>query len=93
MRLISSSTRVFPLAAVLVLYFNVSFADVRPARLFSDHLVLQRNSIVPIWGTADANEKISVQFEKQITSTIADANGKWMVKLKKLNTGGPYTSP
>ena len=58
-------------------------ANVKPNSLFSDNFVLQRNVEVPVWGTADTGEKVSVEFNGQKVETVA-ANGKWMVKLKAM---------
>jgi sialate O-acetylesterase len=65
-------------------------AEVKPASVFSDHMVLQRDMPVPIWGTAAAGETVSVTFAGQASSTTAGENGKWMVRLKKLKAGGPF---
>lgn len=58
-------------------------ALVRVNSLFSDNAVLQRDVEVPLWGTADNNEKITVEFNGQKLKTTAAA-GKWMVKLKAM---------
>jgi sialate O-acetylesterase len=60
-------------------------ADVVPAVLFTDNAVLQRDKPVPVWGTADAGEKVSVAFAGQTVDTVADASGKWSVKLAPLS--------
>lgn len=60
------------------------FADVVPAVLFTDHAVLQRGKPVPVWGRADAGEKVSVTFAGQSVETVADATGKWQVQLAPL---------
>ncbi len=65
-------------------------ANVRMPLLFSDGMVLQRNKPIPIWGWADANEKVEVHFNKQTKSIIADKNGKWMIKLDAEKAGGPF---
>jgi len=39
---------------------------------------------VPIWGTADAAEKVTIKFSGQTKSATADASGKWTVRLTKL---------
>lgn len=62
---------------------SVSGAVVLPPVLAS-HMVLQRDMPVPIWGTADPNETISVSFGAQKKAVTADAEGKWMVKLDPL---------
>ena len=56
-------------------------ADVKLADMFSDLAVLQQGIKVPIWGTADAGEKVTVHFNHETASTVADADGRWMVKL------------
>jgi sialate O-acetylesterase len=67
-------------------------ADVKLPSIINSHMVLQQNSRVPIWGTADAGENISVRpswswFAK---STTADQNGKWKIILKTPRAGGPH---
>jgi sialate O-acetylesterase len=56
-------------------------ADVVPASLFTDNAVLQREKPIPVWGTADAGENVSVTFGGQTVKTTADAAGKWRVDL------------
>ncbi len=52
--------------------------------VFSDHMVLQRKKAVPVWGSADPNEQITVEFAGQKETTIAGADGKWLVKLNPM---------
>lgn len=59
--------------------------------LFSDHMVVQRDLQVPIWGTAAAGEVVSVRLGSQEGEATTDANGKWMVRLAAQPAGGPYT--
>ena len=56
-------------------------AELRIAGVFTDHAVLQRDRPVQIWGWADPNEKVTVNFAAQSKSATADASGRWMVKL------------
>lgn len=65
-------------------------AVVKPNPLFTDGAVLQRGQAVPVWGTADDGEKITVEFAGQKVSTTAQ-NGTWRVNLKPLSAGGPFT--
>ena len=53
----------------------------KPAPLFSDHAVLQREVPVPVWGTAAPGEKITVTYRETIASTAADSAGRWRVDL------------
>lgn len=59
-------------------------AAVKPHALFSDGAVLQCDLPVPVWGTAKADEKVTVIFAGQTVSTTADSKGDWQVKLKPL---------
>ena len=68
----------------------LSQANVKMPLLFSDGMVLQRNKAIPIWGFADANEKIEVHFNTQIKKTQADKNGKWTLNLNAEKEGGPF---
>jgi sialate O-acetylesterase len=68
----------------------IAFAEVKPNQLFSDHAVLQSGMPVPVWGTADPGEKVTVTLGKRRQSTTASADGRWMVKLGKLTPGGPF---
>ncbi|MBA4317600.1 MAG: hypothetical protein C0412_04290 [Flavobacterium sp.] len=71
--------------------FSIStVANIRLPKLFADDMVLQRDKLIPIWGWADANEKIEIKFNKQTKTTKADKNGKWMIRLDAENAGGPF---
>src|ERR1041384_3397041 len=62
-------------------------ADVKFPAIFSDHLVLQRDATLPVWGWADPGEQVTVSVAGQSKSTKAGADGKWMVKLSRLKAG------
>ena len=55
--------------------------ELKLAGVFSDHMVLQREQAVPVWGWANPGEKVTVEFAGQKQSTVAGADGKWMAKL------------
>lgn len=59
-------------------------------KIFADNMVLQRNTLIPVWGMADPNEKVQVRFNNQVKAVKADNNGKWMVRLDAEFAGGPY---
>lgn len=64
-------------------------AAVRLNKVFSDHMVLQRQKPVPMWGLAEPGEKVTVKFRGQEKSATADDIGIWRVWLDKLEAGGP----
>jgi len=66
-------------------------AAVRLPAIFSDHMVLQRDVVVPVWGWADPGEAVTVSIGGQTKNVTADAAGKWSVKLDKLSANEPQT--
>lgn len=56
-------------------------AEVFPAPIFSDNMVIQANAPIRVWGTADKGEKVSVSFLNSSGSATADENGYWRVDL------------
>ena len=56
-------------------------AAVQLPPVFGNSMVLQQNKPLPIWGTAAAGEKITVEFAGQTKTAIAATDGKWMLKL------------
>lgn len=75
-----------PLLALLCLAFaSLAAADLRLPSVFSDHMVLQREKPVAVWGWADADEEVSVEFAGQKKSAQADATGRWSLRLDPLN--------
>lgn len=68
------------------------FADVKLQSLFSDEMVLQQQTSVNIWGTADSGEKVSIKGSWGASAeTTATKDGKWKVQLKTPSAGGPFT--
>ena len=65
-------------------------AEVRLPALISDHMLLQQEVPVRIWGWADPGEQVRVEFGGQNVSTPADAGGEWEVFLSPLEAGGPF---
>jgi len=56
-------------------------ADVILNGVFTDHMILQRDMPVPVYGTAEPGEKVTVAFAGKEKSVAADKDGKWNVKL------------
>ena len=67
------------------------YAAIKPDVLFQDHMVIQRGKKIPVWGKANANESIKVQFMGQTVSGKADGKGDWTLELKPTTQhGGPH---
>jgi len=62
----------------------LSATALEPASHFSDHMVLQRDASVPVWGKANPGANVTVSFAGQKVSGKADKEGSWRVELKPL---------
>lgn len=65
-------------------------ADPMLPHLFSDHMVLQRDTDIRVWGWANAGEGIAVTLAQTTRETVAAADGTWEVALPPMPAGGPY---
>ncbi len=78
-------------SALLTLIAASARADVKLPAIFGDHMVLQRDTAVTVWGTAAADEEVSVSIAGQTVTAKPGPDGKWSVKLAKLSAAGPHT--
>ena len=76
------------LLMLLVLIVATIKAEISLPQLFSDHVVLQREVEVPIWGWASPEEAVTVSIAGQVITTLADKNGEWRLKLAPHPAGG-----
>ena len=63
---------------------TTTHAAVQMPSIFTDHMVLQRDLPVPVWGKTAPGEEVTVEFAGQKKTTKADASGRWIVKLDAL---------
>lgn len=68
-----------------------NYGGLKLSPLYTDNMVLQRDTPLQIHGTADAGEKVTVSIGRQQWTTHAGTDGKWSVRLLPLKAGGPYT--
>ena len=85
------SPNVLALVLTMASALPAARAEVMPNPLFADHAVLQQGMAVPVWGTADAGEAVTVEIADQTVSTTTSAGGKWLVRLAPMKAGGPFT--
>ena len=67
-------------------FLNVCVAEIKLPAVISDNMVLQQGESVPIWGFADAGDKVTVALAGQEKTTTACDAGKWKVTLDALKT-------
>jgi len=78
-------------AFFLAVAVSHSPADVSLPSIIGENMVLQQGKPIPIWGWADAGEKVTVKIDRRKETTTADRNGRWKVVLNEMKAGGPYT--
>ncbi|MEO6637554.1 MAG: sialate O-acetylesterase [Ginsengibacter sp.] len=83
-------------SAIFFFFTNLvssTHAEVRLPAIIGNHMVLQQNSEIKLWGWCDPSEKIKVtsSWNNGTDSTIGIADGKWMLTMKTPTAGGPYT--
>ncbi|MCX6874803.1 MAG: sialate O-acetylesterase [Verrucomicrobia bacterium] len=76
--------------AILLALGTFAAADVRLPNLFSDHMVLQRDKALKVWGWAAPGEQVKVLLAGQSAATSAAATGEWKVTLPAMPAGGPH---
>lgn len=58
--------------------------------VFKDHVVLQRDTTVRVWGRADPGDSIAVTVAGRRAEAQAGPDGEWSADLPELPTGGPH---
>jgi len=68
-------------ASLLAIWAGPAIAAVTPAACFTNHMVLERGMPLPVWGTAEPGERVTVEFGGVSVHTTARATGRWQVTL------------
>jgi sialate O-acetylesterase len=87
-------TRLLAISVILTITTTLRLnAEVRLPAIIGDHMVLQQNSDVKIWGWCDPSEKIKISsgWDTATFTTVGNADGKWICSIKTPVAGGPYT--
>jgi sialate O-acetylesterase len=78
------------LPLMLALLGAAAQAEVRLANVFSEHMVLQRDRPLRLWGSATPGQMLSIEFAGRKASARVGADGRWRVQLPALPAGGPH---
>ncbi|MBN2105516.1 beta galactosidase jelly roll domain-containing protein [bacterium] len=79
-----------PAAILIILLVESLWSEVHLPRIFSDHMVLQRNHGIPVWGWANPGEQVTVRLSGQETTVTAEEDGTWDIALDAMEAGGPH---
>jgi sialate O-acetylesterase len=63
---------------------SVARAEFKLAGIFSDHMVLQRERSIPVWGWAAKGRDVSIQFAGQSVIAKVNDDGTWQAILNPL---------
>ncbi|UWZ82511.1 sialate O-acetylesterase [Occallatibacter riparius] len=78
------------LLALLALLPLSASAQVILPKVLSDHMVVQRDLPVHVWGMAQPGEQVTVSFRGEAKSTTSTNIGRWSLYLKPGAAGGPF---
>jgi sialate O-acetylesterase len=65
-------------------------ADPLLAGVFQDHMVVQRDRPIEIWGQATAGAQLSVSLGGHSASAVTAGDGTWRARLPAMPAGGPH---
>lgn len=77
--------------ASLLVSMPIVNAEVTLPSVLADHMVIQRDKPIHLWGNADPGEQVTVSFRGHQAATTADTLGRWSLYLPPANAGGPFT--
>lgn len=80
--------KALPILVCLTMCLSLQ-AELRVASFFGDHMVLQRDQALPVWGTAEPGQTISITFRNSTASARTDESGQWLAKLPPQKLGQP----
>src|SRR5690554_963194 len=83
--------------SILVTFFFFTFlegsaAHLRLPALVGNHMVLQQQSTVNVWGWGKPGSRVSVSagWDATPVSTVTGKDGLWKLNLQTIGAGGPY---
>lgn len=82
----------FLILLAISLLYNTVFANVSLPAIFGDHMVLQQNSEIEIWGWGNPSEEITIttSWNNESVKTKTNNQANWSAKILTPKTGGPF---
>ncbi|HTB24516.1 MAG TPA: sialate O-acetylesterase [Puia sp.] len=80
----------FLLTILFVFLYVQAFSQLHLSAIFSDHMILQRDKPLKIWGTAGAGEMVNISLKQVKASARAGNDGKWLITMPAFSAGGPH---
>jgi sialate O-acetylesterase len=76
---------IYPIVVLFLIIFSKVNANLSVNGVFSDNMVLQRETHVAVWGTASAGSEVVVSFAGQLHKADTNSNGHWLVYLDPMH--------
>jgi len=89
--MIRTCTKTSALAGIVVATLAIAAtarAELRLAKLFTDHMVLQQQLPVAVWGWAEPGKSVKVRLNDKSATAIADDQGRWRLELPAMKADG-----
>lgn len=80
----------FFLPILLIFAGSPLLAQLECAQIFSDHMVLQREREIQIWGWHDPRSTVTVTMNEVTVTERTNQEGRWQLTLPAMEAGGPY---
>lgn len=90
-RIVPAFLAILTAAALTLATPPAEASALRLARLFSDHVVLQRDQPVRVWGWAESGADVVVRIGDHMVHTTTGTDGRWELLLPPFEAGGPWT--
>ncbi len=74
----------FLISLLLALCSLSAFAELRMPAVFTDHMVLQADQAIPVWGWGEPDSTVRVAFAGKTASAAVGKDGKWKLHLEAL---------
>lgn len=78
------------MAKMVYQHITGNFGGTKFAPVFGNHMVLQRNNPIPVWGESNRNEQIHLELNNIKTVAQTGYDGKWQATFPPMKAGGPY---
>jgi len=70
--------------------YNPVVNSIELPKVFDSHMVLQRGKKVSVWGKANPQKELTLNFNGQEKIATTDENGNWRIELDEMAAGGAY---
>lgn len=83
--------KIVAVLAALVMGFT-ALAQITLPAVIGDHMVLQRNAVVNLWGKANPGARVHIKtsWNQKSYSVVANKEGSWKTGIETPDAGGPY---